>query len=41
MDEERIKNLRKIKKNISIEEYCLLKPEERMELSLFDNPQQY
>jgi hypothetical protein len=41
MDEERVKSLRKKKKNLSIEEYCRMKPEERMELSLFDNHIQY
>ena len=38
MDEDRIKQLRK-KKKLSIEEYCALTPQERMDLSIFDNSQ--
>jgi hypothetical protein len=41
MNEERLKNLRRKKKNLTIEEYCQMKPDERMELSLFDNHTQF
>ena len=39
MDEEKVKKLRKKKKQITIEEFCKLSPAERKELDLFDTPQ--